>query len=232
MTDAIIILGMHRSGTSCLTGCLKSFGLQLGNVIEFSKYNQKGNQEKKEVFRLNEAILNFNKKSWDNPPTNIKLKIEDKFLLQIDEIINGFSSLPKPWGLKDPRMLLTYEVWKQKLPDHRFIGTLRHPAAVVNSLAARDRLSVPAKQGFKLWYFYNEKLLKYREIFGFPIVNFDLPQHEYLEKIKKAAKILSLNHQVEPAFFDSNLIHQKADDTIAVPDYCVPLYNRLLNLCI
>ena len=41
----IAILGMHRSGTSCLTGCLQQMGLNLGKVSDFNEYNLKGNKE-------------------------------------------------------------------------------------------------------------------------------------------------------------------------------------------
>ena len=51
MNEGVIILGMHRSGTSCLTGCLKEYGLHLGDVSESNKHNKKGNQENKEVFK-------------------------------------------------------------------------------------------------------------------------------------------------------------------------------------
>ncbi len=33
MSDAIAVLGMHRSGTSCLTGLLEQAGVFLGPVI-------------------------------------------------------------------------------------------------------------------------------------------------------------------------------------------------------
>ena len=197
-----------------------------------SKYNQKGNQEKREVFRLNDSILNFNQGSWHNPPNCHKLNIREAFLLQRNEIISGFEGLPKPWGIKDPRMLLTYDFWKHKLQDHQFIGTFRHPAKVANSLAARGNLAVPVKKGFELWFFYNKNLLNYHEKFGFPIVNFDLPQEQYLEKVREAAKLLSLNHEAGLDFFDPNLKHQETDNKTAIPEKCLSLYNQLLSLAL
>lgn len=232
MTDFIIVFGMHRSGTSCLTGCLKNYGLQLGSVNGPSKYNQKGNQEKREVFRLNDAILNFNQGSWHNPPNSNILKIREAFKLQRDEIIHGFEGLPKPWGIKDPRMLLTYGFWQNKLQNHQFIGTFRHPANVAYSLAARGNLAVPIKKGFELWFIYNKNLLNYHEKYEFPIINFDLPQEQYIEKVREAAKLLSLNHEVESDFFDPNLKHQKADNKTAMPEKCLSLYKQLLSLAL
>jgi len=41
----MLILGMHRSGTSCLAGCLQAAGLISGEVNIQAMYNAKGNRE-------------------------------------------------------------------------------------------------------------------------------------------------------------------------------------------
>ena len=43
---AVVILGMHRSGTSCLTGSLQDKGLYLGQVSQRGTFNKKGNRER------------------------------------------------------------------------------------------------------------------------------------------------------------------------------------------
>ena len=117
MVDAIVILGMHRSGTSCLTGCLRNYGLQLGIVADYTIYNKKGNQENKEVFSLNEAVLNFNGGFWYEPIRKT-LKFDDELEARRDELLAGYQFLPKPWRIKDPGMLLTYPFWGNQLPAH------------------------------------------------------------------------------------------------------------------
>ena len=42
---AILMLGMHRSGTSCLTGIMQALGVHLGEVFTESTWNKKGNRE-------------------------------------------------------------------------------------------------------------------------------------------------------------------------------------------
>jgi len=37
ISPPILILGMHRSGTSCLAGCLEEAGLYLGDVTKIEK---------------------------------------------------------------------------------------------------------------------------------------------------------------------------------------------------
>src|SRR5690554_4364949 len=129
MNEGVVILGMHRSGTSCLTGCLNDNGLNLGTVSESNKHNKKGNQENKEVFKLNESLLNYNQGSWRRPPLK-SLIWNQELETRRNEIILYYDKLPKPWGIKDPRMLLTYKFWKDQLASHRLVGTFRHPVAV------------------------------------------------------------------------------------------------------
>jgi len=45
ISPPILILGMHRSGTSCLAGCLEEAGLYLGDVNLKAGFNKKGNRE-------------------------------------------------------------------------------------------------------------------------------------------------------------------------------------------
>jgi hypothetical protein len=41
----VSILGMHRSGTRCLTGTMQEAGLVLGKFSTFNEFNRKGNRE-------------------------------------------------------------------------------------------------------------------------------------------------------------------------------------------
>ena len=233
MNKAIIILGMHRSGTSCLTGCLSDSGLNLGSVSESNKHNKKGNQENKEVFKLNESLLNFNHGGWKNPPLkpltwNKELEIERNIVLSY------YNELPKPWGIKDPRMLLTYNFWENHLPQHQLIGTIRHPVAVAQSLLARKHknLSMPVEQAYHLWKIYNEALIYIHKQKKFPIINFDLNHTTYLKKINKIRNDFDMNTESEIDFFDNHLVNQNCYSRDECPQNLLPLYDKLLDACI
>lgn len=73
----IMILGMHRSGTSCLAGSLQSAGLCLGSVSISNTYNPKGNRENSLIMLLNDELLNYNNSNWCSPPPT-KLNWEEK----------------------------------------------------------------------------------------------------------------------------------------------------------
>ena len=229
MTEAIIILGMHRSGTSCLTGTLKSHGLALGEVSDYNKYNKKGNQENKAVFRLNEALLQHNGGAWHTPPAG-PLHSNPELETRRTEVLADYQSLPKPWGIKDPRMLLTYDFWQDHLPAHAFIGTFRHPLAVAQSLAARERLSIPLEQGLALWATYNEKLLELQQQHRFAVVNFDWAPARYQAAVEQLAETLGLGPQAEQTFFDAKLVSQQPPGLAECPAELLPLYRELMAL--
>ena len=63
----VIILGMHRSGTSCLAGSLQASDLELGEVFTANPHNKKGNRESERVMALHESLLEMNSASWDQP---------------------------------------------------------------------------------------------------------------------------------------------------------------------
>ena len=67
---SVVILGMHRSGTSVLAGSLQEAGLVLGDVVTQAPHNKKGNRENRAIMFMQEDLLQSNGGSWDNPPKN------------------------------------------------------------------------------------------------------------------------------------------------------------------
>ena len=201
---AIIILGMHRSGTSCLAGSLEQAGLYLGEVNRKAPHNAKGNNENQAIVDLNDAVLSEYGATWDNPPKSVvqwsqALKNRRDLLLSNypdDQII----------GFKDPRTLFTLEGWLEALPKCLLVGTFRHPREVVQSLKRRNGLQ-PMLPPLELWMSYNLKLLKYAAEFQFPLVCFDRPKEKYFLDLKEVVQYLGLSspHDICSPFFDENL---------------------------
>lgn len=229
MIEAIIILGMHRSGTSCLAGCLKQLGLNLGPVSEYNLYNKKGNQENRLVFRLNESILKYNQGAWNSPPTT-ELKLNQELKDNLNKLSSKYKSFDKPWGMKDPRMLLTFEAWESVLPQHAKVGTFRHPLSVAESLYARDAFPVPIEKGLELWKIYNRKLLNLYANNHFKVINFDLPEKAYINALRETAASLSLKFDKNDIFFEPGLRNQKTHSLAECPDDLKPIYNELLEI--
>src|SRR3954462_4719838 len=109
-SSVVVILGMHRSGTSCLAGTLQDCGLYLGEVYEWRPFNLKGNRENQRIMDVNDAVLNLSDGAWNRPPT--QLRWDDACSAERDAIVRGMREASTgPWGFKDPRTLLTLPFW-------------------------------------------------------------------------------------------------------------------------
>ena len=68
----IFVMGMHRSGTSMVTGILSRCGMKIGkNLLMGAKDNPKGDFEDRRFININNDILIRNKGRWDSPPLDM-----------------------------------------------------------------------------------------------------------------------------------------------------------------
>lgn len=227
-SQPVLILGMHRSGTSSLAGSLEQHGLYLANVFKWNPHNQKGNRENPEIMGLNESVISYNQGSWDNPP--LAIKWNDALAKQRDDILNDFYASQKPvWGFKDPRTLITLEFWLDNLPSPQFVGTFRNPLAVAASLAARNKFSL--ENSLNLWQSYNQKLLYVQKKFAFPLVNFDASLEDYNQRVRSIAKSFNLNSIPTEVFREDHLKHHLAVDSVnTLPPPILDLYLELQHI--
>lgn len=163
----IAVLGMHRSGTSCVTGTLEEAGVFLGAVSRKSVQNLKGNRERPTLTNLHDAVLAANSGAWDDPPATARWSVVQRE--QLRQFIAEYSDRPL-WGFKDPRTLLLLDGWIALLPRLEFAGVFRHPLLVAQSLNRRN--GVPMDHGLLLWRRYNEILLRAHRERSFPLVEF------------------------------------------------------------
>lgn len=223
---SVVVLGMHRSGTSSLTGCLAEAGLELGDVNQEAPYNRRGNQEDRRIMELHDDVLLASGGTWLDPPdeviwTDAHRKRRDALIAE-----HGTGTV---WGFKDPRTLLTVEGWLEALPGLRAVGTFRHPAAVAASLEARDGL--PYEQALALWRKYNERLLRHHDRFGCELVSFDLSPEDYRARVSEIARKVGLTPPEEGfGFFDTHLRHHAAPPARPLPPDVETIYRRLLAI--
>ncbi|OGW38362.1 MAG: hypothetical protein A2Y97_14385 [Nitrospirae bacterium RBG_13_39_12] len=222
---AILILGMHRSGTSCLTGLLEQAGVFLGNVSRKNLYNLKGNHENPRIMNLHDELLKRKGGSWQEPP---EVVVWPKDLKKIrDEIIRDYAG-KTCWGFKDPRTLLVLEGWMEVILSLQLVGIYRHPLLVAESLLRRDKFSI--EKGLSLWARYNEKLLTYYKKYHFPIISFD--NEPFSEKFSQLCKLLGLLTGVKTDFFDPRLRRAHSSIDIALPEKISQLYLELENIAL
>lgn len=176
----VIVLGMHRSGTSMLTGLLseifslKTPGKQVTATI-YKSQNPKGFFENKDVARQNDVWLKAQDMRWDNlgmvTGINNSSEVSGGFDAFRSKSIGkyGKAALSEynnnenwPWVLKDPRLCLTFTKWLPFLEGASppILFTYRNPLDAARSLFERKRNSVPLLDGLKLWIWYNRESLR------------------------------------------------------------------------
>ncbi|MGB3404757.1 MAG: tetratricopeptide repeat protein [Microcoleaceae cyanobacterium] len=217
----ICLLGMHRSGTSCLAGSLQAAGLFAGEVYEWNTDNLKGHRENQDIMDLNNDILENNNSSWKEPPDQIQWSAEH--CQRRDQLIAQFYKQSAVWMFKDPRTVLLLPFWQEGIKNLLFLGSFRHPLEVALSLYHRSQISLSIHDGIQLWLHYNRQLLAIFDNSPFPLICFDLPQQQYLEKLQNI--INHLNQQLPQAmqlsstaacqFYDSTLVHHKNSITLS-----------------
>ena len=149
-STALIVLGMHRSGTSMTTGLLKSAGVHLGQaLLKAQADNVKGFYENSAVVDADEALLRDMNYLWDDirflPDHWWEQPICQTYESKMRDILRDEFGESPLWGLKDPRMCLLLPFWRNLLNtytnDVRYIIVVRSLEAIAQSLKKRNGFS-------------------------------------------------------------------------------------------
>jgi len=226
VSRVVCILGMHRSGTSCLAGSLQEAGLYLGDVVTAGPHNAKGNRENNRIMALQEAVLADSGGSWDHPPEQARWS--DSRREERDTIIRSYGDAPA-WGFKDPRTILLIDFWREALPRLMVVATLRHPRLVAESLRRRGGGSVD--DWLDLWAKYNERLLALYRADPFPIIRYDIGDEAYRRSLASVMDRLALRAPARMEFFDPILRHHEAPPE-PLPARIGALYEALREIAV
>jgi hypothetical protein len=149
----IVVLGMHRSGTSVTTNLLNAFGVPLSDdLMPPTEHNQKGYFESKEISRMHDEILASMGMEWKT--TNVDVPFPNNWWLspQVQTWKEKLKAIASSeiesngglWGFKDPRTARLLPVWLQIIDelglDSKFILCSRDPNEVAGSLFAREQI--------------------------------------------------------------------------------------------
>ncbi|MCP4696491.1 MAG: hypothetical protein GY862_06550 [Gammaproteobacteria bacterium] len=221
----LIVLGMHRSGTSVLARILNMMGAYYGpEGINFgaSEENAKGFWERKDVLALHQEIMRANGADWDTvaafDPENILENAEaDKKLRAILLDLDAH----RPWMIKDPRLCLLLPVWRRFLEVPVCIHIIRSPIQVAQSLKIRN--SLPVTLGVAMWEKYNlaaftassglpRILVSHRELMADPVKTVSS-----LYESLCASEVQGLRLPAEKeilAFIEPKLFRARGDETL------------------
>lgn len=210
----IIVLGMHRSGTSFLTGSLQLAGLALGQHSVSDRYNQKGNRENAGFVGFHNDVLAQRANAWDNPPAETIVWTEAE-RLRAQSLVASFDATTL-WGFKDPRTLLMMDEWQLMCPQAAYIGIFRNPVAVVRSLVGRR--DILADKATALWVDYNQRLLDFHKKKPFALLCFDEDEPTLHTKINRIFPKMGLSAIASDRFFRQDLKHHTQESDVIPPD--------------
>lgn len=179
MTAPLIIVGMHRSGTTLLTRMLRAQGMFVGHRL--SKH-----AEALLFHAANVEMLRAAGTEWDAPRPALAAMGDAEALEHLTAIARRRLSGPQTWrylgpkmfaargridehlgfawGFKDPRNAVLLPVWLRLFPTARVLHIRRHGIDVAASLAEREaRRAIPGdcvriEAGLALWSEYEAAL--------------------------------------------------------------------------
>ncbi len=162
LRTALVVLGMHRSGTSVLANVLSLSGFSPPKTLmKANKWNPNGYYESVAIMKFNDKMM---KKalgsSWSSASCGSSVKKLDNVKLALKKYKQNAISLIKSEFqdkqnivLKDPRISVLYDFWSDVLRACEYtpkpIIAIRNPLEVVASLARRNNFT--ANQTNDIW---------------------------------------------------------------------------------
>lgn len=159
----LIVLGMHRSGTSCITNLLQNMGAYFGSSTQStgkSDENPKGFWERRDMRHITDSLLSSVNCDWskvsDFYPDKVPSKAVFSALTSFDNILNDLNQ-KNVWVLKEPRLCLLLPLLRSRLNRPIAVCVFRNPLEVALSLQKRNRF--PLIFGLALWEFYTLSMI-------------------------------------------------------------------------
>lgn len=228
--SALIIIGMHRSGTSATTGALRCLGVQLGRKLYagHKNINDKGYFEHSDIADTNEEVLLSIGSSWDDillkPAEWWKRDSLSGYASKIKKYFRRDFSRSPLWAIKDPRVCRMLPWWLDILGSEgvavKFLFVIRSPEAVFRSLEKRDGFS--RDKAYLLWTLHY--LEAERASRGMPrtFMDFDSFLDAPRREFERASEQLRLEFPISPEkateclaqFLSKDLRHHKSTESL------------------
>lgn len=147
---SVVVLGMHRSGTSLVASMLDAIGVDMGvgeGAIGRGDHPSQpnGHWEDSVFANVSENILVDHGATWDDPPDGLdwrKFRPEVAMLVSMREHPELRGEDPRHdgewWGWKDPRACITAACFHRYLEDPHYVAVDRSPDKIIDSLNWRE----------------------------------------------------------------------------------------------
>ncbi len=233
--QVICVLGMHRSGTSLLAGCLNILGLTLGrreNLMSPGADNPTGFWEHRGIVTVHDHLLADLGLNWHDPSplperwTRLPAVAAHRNALRrlcLEEF--GGSRI---WAFKDPRVCRLLPLWHALFTElgvtPGFLIAVRNPLEVAESLARRNGFKRP--KSLLLWLWHNLAAREHTSGYDRVVVEYASLLHHprsELERIKYGLRLPNLRESGDidkdlAALLKPELRHQHAANGGDLPE--------------
>ncbi len=165
----VVVLGMHRSGTSALTRGLQVLGATLGDNLmpPVQENNEKGFWEDLDIYRLNELLLKKAGSAWHYMgPLEIAGFTSDTYAAErrdASKLLAEKLAITDVFAFKDPRTAILLPFWQAVFDDIGanvcYVIAIRNPLEIATSLQRRDGIDLT--KGLMLWAKYTFNAVQY-----------------------------------------------------------------------
>lgn len=149
MGKLIFVLGMHRSGTSAMAGCLSHAGIYMGSELKAAKSsNSKGHFENKKILAFNVRVLKKSSSSWRDPRPFSTGQISSimNYSRKLRKLLDREYSGKQLTGLKEPRCSLLLPLYMEAFSgldiEVKSVVMRRPMAEIAGSLHKRNGISL------------------------------------------------------------------------------------------
>ena len=223
--SGLIVLGMHRSGTSAVTGTLRLCGAWVGEEAELTGAgfeNPRGFWERRDTRNVCDRLLHSAGADWWKiarfEPEAIPHAILAEERKKFTRIVSSLNE-HRSWALKEPRLCLLLSVLRDCVSNPICIHVFRNPLEVARSLQTRNGFGIAA--GLALWEAYNCRALSASEHLPRVLIPYDSlvlrPQETIgglLERLAEfaATDLVMPNEDRLSEFIDPTLYRRRADE--------------------
>nr|WP_321361160.1 hypothetical protein [uncultured Hyphomonas sp.] len=235
----IMVLGMHRSGTSVATRGVHALGADLGDNLmkPVANNNDKGFWEDLDFYRMNERVLAKAKSGWHYLyPLDTALFQKSEFAaerIEAAELLNQKLRKASVFAVKDPRTAVLLPFWQCVMDDlgvePSYLITLRNPLETAESLRKRDGFD--RHKGLVLWLKHTYEAIKGTEQAKRLFVSYQNLMADPRGELERIAEAFGLNMPSDESdafkdyasdFLDTSMHHNRISANELRRDEAIP----------
>lgn len=240
----IVVLGMHRSGTSAITRGLQVLGVGLGDKMlpAVEGNNSKGFWEDADLNALNIEMLSALNKDWHHlvaiNQQDVDVLRNKGYLQRALDLLQKKTDDTPVYGFKDPRVAKLLPFWRlvfdQCQLETHYLLAVRHPHSVVDSLSKRDGFE--PEQSYLMWLGHVVSSLSGSVGKKRVMVDYDSLMQSPARELNRIANCFGL--KIDPAelnefqteFLDPGLRHTAYDiNDLLLEETCPPLVREIFS---